>query len=310
LILFQKIKAKIIGGAMKKSGIAIIITLLILIVMTLSACTGDRAVQSMKVVEGLKTEYAKDEVPDFSALKVNVTYNDGSSETIGYEELTISPLDTSVLGDTLLTITYEGFSLSIEVMIGSSSQQPGENYFITASALPESLALWEINKSDFINKDRMYTIGDDNEFIFTLKLDAFTADGDKISVTSYTSASEVFLFGADTPLSGGELTKFVTINEEKNSFDFTEEAIGKSFVISTRPSSRLAGEEADFIKSLANNYNCLIRFSHSTFSHAGVNYNAEVVGDFAHGYIRIEGYFADGCICFKYATENFCNAVC
>ena len=64
------------------------------------------------------------------------------------------------------------------------------------------------------------------------------------------SHSEVKLLGEDAPLSGDELAKYVVINESKNSFDFTEEAIGKSFTISTRPKYGSEGKEEQLTKSL------------------------------------------------------------
>ena len=64
-------------------------------------------------------------------------------------------------------------------------------------------------------------------------INAFTVTGEKLSVSTYTSASKVYLYGSDTPLSGDELKKYVSINETKNSFNFTEDAIGMSFTITT-----------------------------------------------------------------------------
>ena len=242
---------------MKKRALAVITALLILI-LALASCNGDRAVQRMTVLEGLKTEYSKDEVPDFSALKVLVEYNDGSSEEVTGDKLSVTGLNTGVIGESVVNISYNGYTISVSVTVGGT-HAPTESYFVTSASLPDRLALWESNKTDFINKDHLYSVGDDNGFIFTLKLDAFTASGDKISVTKYTSASTVSLLGEETPLSGEELARYVTIDEEKNSFDFTEEAIGKSFTISTRPKDKLTGDEEDFTKSIditvVNGYN-------------------------------------------------------
>lgn len=79
--------------------------------LILTACGGDRAVSKLEVIEGLKAEYELNEAPDYSGVKVLVTYNDGSTETVGADKLTISTLNTSIVGKTKITITYDGVTL-------------------------------------------------------------------------------------------------------------------------------------------------------------------------------------------------------
>ena len=151
---------------MKKRVFAIIMTLLIVTVFATS-CTGDKAIDGITVIEGLKTEYKLNETPDFSSLKVRVSYNDGTSVELGAADLEISSLDTSVKGDKILTISYEGYSLSVAISVVSQNGAQPTDYFIASTSLPDSLALWEMSKSDFINPLYSYTIGDDNAFVFT-----------------------------------------------------------------------------------------------------------------------------------------------
>ena len=64
---------------------------------------------------------------------------------------------------------------------------------------------------------------------------------------SYTSASKVYLVEGETKtlLEGDAIATYVVIDETKNSFDFTEVAIGKTFEIVTRPAANVVVDEED-----------------------------------------------------------------
>ena len=221
-----------------KKRLIITLVLAILITLVCTACQGQLAVNKIEITEGLKTEYALNEKPDFSSVKAVVTYNDGSAKSVTASELTFSELDTSRAGTKLLTITYDGYALNVSITVkGASidSIDPSSAYTVFAH-LPESLALWNTNKAEFKNQNYPYVIGDDNNFYFTLKLTLIDNETKKkTDITSYTSVSTVTLTGEDESLKDEELAKFVTIDEEKNAFDFTEAAIGRTFTITTRP---------------------------------------------------------------------------
>lgn len=221
-----------------KKRLIITLVLAILITLVCTACQGQLAVNKIEITEGLKTEYALNEKPDFSSVKAVVTYNDGSAKSVTASELTFSELDTSRAGTKLLTVTYDGYALNVSITVkGASidSIDPSSAYTVFAH-LPESLALWNTNKAEFKNQNYPYVIGDDNNFYFTLKLTLIDNETKKkTDITSYTSVSTVTVTGESAPLEGDELAKFVTIDEEKNAFDFTEAAIGRTFTITTRP---------------------------------------------------------------------------
>lgn len=210
--------------------------ILTLLAILLISCQGEKAVTDITVTQGLKTEYYLNEKPDFSSVKALVTYNDGTTEQVDITKLIFGQLDTSSSGIHQLTIKYGGYTHTVQVTVKGESLSGSGNYAIMGTYLPESIKMLETNKTDFQNKSYGYVVGDDNPFCFTLTLAVIDLDTHtKKNVTSYTSASNVYLKGSDSPLSGDELAKYVTIDEETNSFDFTEEAIGKSFKITTRP---------------------------------------------------------------------------
>ena len=190
---------------------------------------------------------------DVSGLTILVTDNEGNIHKISRStEITVNTfaLNTNAVGKGYITVTFRDIT-SEKLNITVYDQDV--DYIITKAEFPESLINWRSTKPDnmkshFTKQDSPYYVGDDNAFIFTLDIAAYTLDGEKADVTSYISASEVYLNG--TKLTGSELAKYVSIDESKNAFDFTEEAVGKSFTIKTRPAHGVDGIEKDCTRSL------------------------------------------------------------
>ena len=231
-----------------KKRIPIILLLLSLILVSLTHCIGDRAVKELIINDGLKLEYELGEMPDFSAVTATVVYNDDTTEVVGYEELVFGELDTSIPGTKTLTISYDDFVAYKTVTVNGAGYDPSQLSIVKVS-LPSSLADFEASKSGFTNKSHGYVVGDDNSFYLTLKILAISSDKIPQVVSSYVSESQVYLEGSAKPLEGDELELFVSIDEEKNAFDFTEVAIGKTFTISTRPRDIAEDKISAFTKS-------------------------------------------------------------
>lgn len=165
-------------------------------------------------------------------LKVIITCSDGSKvqRTITEGVTVNANVDTATKDTYYITASYGGVT-SAELAILVYEE---ENYIITGISLPDSLAEFEANKSPFLNKGYTYVVGDDNPFIFRLKLQAIDGNAKPLDHNpSYTSYSEVYLDG--NLLSGDDLAKYCVIDDIDNSFDFTEEAIGMTFTLKTRP---------------------------------------------------------------------------
>ncbi len=232
-----------------KNKLLILLSITLLLLLILSSCIGDLAVTDIKITGGMKLEYTLGEKPDFSSVTATVHYNDGSIKEVTGKDLTFGDIDTSTIGTKQLTVSYGGYTVNTTVtVVGKTLVSGGQ--IITAVSLPDSLALWEINKADFINKSYGYVVGADNPFYLTLKLSVYSAEGEKLDVTSYTSVSTVTLLGSDKPLNGDDLSEYVFIDEDKNSFDFTDAAIGKTFIIATRPKDVTEEDIAEMTKTL------------------------------------------------------------
>lgn len=246
--------------------------LVLLITSLLVSCQGDKEVESLVITSGLKTEYSIGEVPDFSNVRATVTFNDGTSASISSGELIFGALDTSTPGQKILTITYSGFTITSSITVRGADYDLS-NAIILDVKLPDSLALFEKSKDNFINKNGAYVVGDDSNFYFKLYILAMI-DGKLVVLPEYTGASKVYLAGSPTPLEGEELNSFVTIDEENNAFDFTEAAIGKTFTISTRPRDGVSGIE----DSVTRNFTVTIVDGYNIYNAYELNYITNATG--------------------------------
>ncbi len=218
-----------------KKRLLVLFILAIFSALFLTACEGDLEVTGIDITGGLKTTYNIGETPDFSAVTATVYFNDGNSKEVSYSELTFGDIDTATAGNKILDIKYNGFTKSVQITVKGESFNGGSGQIILGTFLPDSLTLREEHYLEtFKNPNNPYVVGDDNPFRFSLKLTVL--DGNTTTdISDYRSASTVYIKGSDTPLSGDELARYVLIDEDKNSFDFTEDAVGMSFTIATRP---------------------------------------------------------------------------
>ena len=109
------------------------IVLLILIVLSVTLCvtackkkqtTGDDTgmaevtIQSIAVVpDSVPSEVEVGKIPDFTGIKVNVSYSDGTSKQVGYEDVTLSTLDVTTAGSKVVTVTYSGHKTTFNVNV-------------------------------------------------------------------------------------------------------------------------------------------------------------------------------------------------
>ena len=116
-----------------KSKLLILFTIALAVMLCFSAC-GDQMndgveVTSIEIVEGsYPTEVNLGEAPDFSSIKVKVNLKDGTSKEVGYADVSISSVDTSVAGKKTVTVTYGGATANFEITI----IDPASNVTVTS----------------------------------------------------------------------------------------------------------------------------------------------------------------------------------
>ena len=187
-------------------------------------------ITGITVNEGIEEEYEIGSTPDFTGIKATVTYSDGTTKDVTYADLTVGTIDTSAPGSQNLAISYEGFVIYVVITI----PEPAPTYDITGALLPSAITNRNEYKKSFKDLTQVYVIGDDNAFTLALIINAFDQNDDMVSGIEYIGASIVYLVGDDGEQIVG--TDYVTVDEFKHTFDFTEAAIGKTFRIVTRPS--------------------------------------------------------------------------
>ena len=221
--------------------------------MFMTAC-GDPALESISVKDGSieTTLLVGSDTPDWRDLVLNLTYeNDEKATATKNDDMTISEIDTSILGTQELVIKYKGLTTKVKIHIVAHE---GDLYEYVGYQKPDSYTLYEGNKnlatpdattfeteSKFYVGGKTYKVGDDNPFIFLPKIKATNQQGNTVTVTEYTSdvvVKEIKTVGGNTvveELTGSDLEAVVAIDNVHSSFDFTEAAIGRTFEITVKP---------------------------------------------------------------------------
>lgn len=247
-----------------KKLLSVILTVL-LIVVAFTAC-GDRSIESIEIKEGLVREYNIGDTPDFSGVKITATYNDGDSEVVtAADGVTFSSIDTSTAGTKKLTITYDGKSITVDIVVKKCTNHVdaddngicdnagcgasvGGDITLVGVDMPASITALSSYKQNFLDQTQGYVVGDDNGYIFELDVTLLDSNFNLVEDANYVGYSLVYLLeGGNETLVGAE---YVVIDEVKHSYDFTEAAIGKTFKIVTRPNDGFeAGTEASYTKN-------------------------------------------------------------
>ena len=194
---------------------------------------------SITLTEG-DTTIALGDSLNTDSLVFEVTYTDGSKKTVtvatgavlenGFE----SKLATE--GVASITVTYGDATGSFSVTV--------KGYTINGIAKPTFMQQFETadRKKGYLNQSAIndYVVGDDNDFIFRLDVDALDGNDNPVKITDYTGYSQVYIVDGSTErlLEGDELALYLDyIDETSNAFNFSEAAIGKTFKIATIPAS-------------------------------------------------------------------------
>ena len=118
------------------------------VLVCLSACAkpeeeteqseGEVIITSIEVDESsVPAQVNLDETPDFSGIKVKVNFSNGESQTVGYNDVIVSPVDTSEVGMKTVKVSYQGVSTTFRIavidpqslayVIGIDANMPAEN---------------------------------------------------------------------------------------------------------------------------------------------------------------------------------------
>ena len=152
--------------------------------------------------------------------------------------LEIGSIDTSTEGTKTLIVKYQGIPGSIDIKV----EKIEIDGLIFGALLPDELVARESYKKNFKDSESPYFVGDDNLFYFYLNVIQLDENDNIVDIDgkSIPTAAKVYLVdddGTETELTGDALAAMVAFDSPntKNSYDFTEAAIGKTFRLEIRP---------------------------------------------------------------------------
>lgn len=177
---------------------------------------------------------------DFDIANLGVMYvNEGIKTPLMPGEYTVSGVvDTETMGKYALTVTYGDLTLSLTVSVAFP-------YEIDAFDWPEFVDRYYSNlkitqeQSKFTNHIS-YVVGDDNPFFFLPRISAWDKNDKHIYLKSYVSISTLQQKTAEGGwmlLEGDALASIVNLDETASSYDFTEAAIGNTYLLTVSPVS-------------------------------------------------------------------------
>ena len=186
----------------------------------------------------------KDQKLDVSGAQFKVTFTDGTYAYIDTTniDLKLSTIDTSTTGTKKLTVTYLDCSVDITIEVVDVTGEIGDIFGIE---LPDSIVARNSYKNNFMAKNEPYVVGDDNPYLFYLNVLILDKNDDLLDVDgrSVETIAKIYLVGKDgeTLLEGDALTAMVAVDSKKNTYDFTEDAVGKTFRIEIKPKENYYG---------------------------------------------------------------------
>ena len=217
-----------------KKIVAICVMLISICVNAVACSCKERKVESISLAEAFPTGYAQNEAVDYAKIKVTIKYNDGSTEVVENDKVSITTIDTSTIGNKNIKVSFGGKTLDIPVLVSNNLD---EVYQISKVEAPTWLVT---NKDNFLDQaEKDYIVGDDNVFKFLLKVSVVDNTGVEKVIDKYKSVSEVHLFNESTnayyKLNSSNLETYVTIDELNSTYDFTQNAVGEKFKLIIRP---------------------------------------------------------------------------
>ena len=144
----------------RKILLAIIMVFTLALCFSLVSCGEDsEAVKSIEYVkDSTATEYTVGATPDFSGLKVKVTYEDDHTETIGADKLDIGTIDTSTAGEKTLTVKYGDFSVELKITV-KAPPATVTGIQIVAGSADTSVKLGAVYNTSNIQVEAIYSDG-------------------------------------------------------------------------------------------------------------------------------------------------------
>lgn len=193
---------------------------------------------------------------DTTGLIIKVTYENGYKESLSTGFDITKEVSTAEAGEQTLQVSYQGKTAEVKVMVKNSYQVRGytDPQFVVDYNTNKTLKN-EFTKTgstgtkgfEIINVD--YKVGNDNAFIYSPILSVKTAEGDYEDLTTYKAIIEVSIWeNGEYKLLTDNVSEYVTFNDTKHTFNFTDKAIGNKFQIKMLPFG-MTDEEKEIVSA-------------------------------------------------------------
>ena len=229
----------------------------------LTGC-GDPEPQSLKIkADSVQTSVLVNESFNTDSLKVIVTYDDGTTETVSKNSgMTISSIDTTQKGEQTLTVEYLGLTATIKVNVyptyndkeyqifGFRPSEAFGDYLSRVEKAGGANFKHESKDNFFAKNDSTYKVGDDNPFVFFPRVNVMSRSNpnDRFVLTEGSQFASIITVKERektattfTELTGAALAEKVAVDTLNSTYDFTPAAVGKIYQITVQPEQMAAG---------------------------------------------------------------------
>ena len=189
-------------------------------------------VQKVEIVSGILPFVAQNGEINTDNISIKVTYTNGFYTYIGKgaNGLTFDAYSTANVTKITFTARVFGVPATKEIEVIAPQSADG---IIFGTLLPDELVARDSYKKNFKDQSSAYRVGDDNPYYFNLNVISLDDNDNIIEVDGSTvsTTAKIYLEGADI----GTSNQYVTFDARNNSYQFTSDAIGKTFTIKVWP---------------------------------------------------------------------------
>lgn len=210
-----------------------------------SACGGVEITSATVKSGTISTTIVKGEELDTSNIIAVVNYSNNESKEVEAEDLTISDIDSSKVGDQFLNLKYKDYSFKIKIKVVATESEVNSINMLESKLITD----YDNNRKEQINKEEEFYdltqplyVGDDNKFNFRISASGTDGSGNLVqNLSKVKTKILVELKNGDnnfTELTGSELDNYVEIDTENTTLDFHESAINKDFRVTVQAANR------------------------------------------------------------------------
>lgn len=217
---------------------------LLLVVAMLTSCfafvacdnNGDAQLTGVAIKKGTLPETVQQNtVVDYSAVKLVLTFDDGSNKEIALTAAGVAydAIDVTVEGEKTFSVTYGGFTATQTVVV-----EKVDTTCISQFALPEGYQQFVVasgtkteKETEYTVKDKLYKVGSVNGFVCRPQTTTIDLVSNKEeTLLNVDTMFQLYVKGSDKQLEGADLDKYVD-RVEDNVYYFTSDAVGKQFTL-------------------------------------------------------------------------------